>query len=218
MPGVIFSGPVGRLEGRYYASKQERAPIALILSPHPKAGGHMDHRVSVALFKIFKERKFSVLAFNYRGTGRSQGQYDQGAGELADAAAALDWVQSFNPNAPFCWTTGYSFGAWIAMQLLMRRPEIRGFISISPPVNTYDFSFLAPCPSSGIVLYGTEDKIVPAEEIEKFVPRIRTQKGRHVSHKSVAYADHFYRESFLDDLVKNASEYIDDRIISDQPV
>jgi pimeloyl-ACP methyl ester carboxylesterase len=60
-----------------------------------------------------------------------------------------------NQNAKHCWVAGFSFGAWIGMQLLMRRPEITGFISVSPPANMYDFSFLAPCPSSGLIINGT---------------------------------------------------------------
>jgi alpha/beta superfamily hydrolase len=89
---------------------------------------------------------FTVLRFNFRGVGRSQGEYDQGIGELSDAASALDYLQAMNTNAKHCWVAGFSFGAWIGMQLLMRRPEITGFVSVSPPANMYDFSFLAPCP------------------------------------------------------------------------
>ena len=74
---------------------------------------------------------FTVLRFNFRGVGRSQGEYDQGVGELSDAASALDYLQSMNPNAKHCWVAGFSFGAWIGMQLLMRRPEITGFISVA---------------------------------------------------------------------------------------
>ena len=66
-----------------------------------------------------------------------------------------------NPNAKACWVAGYSFGAWIGMQLLMRRPEIDGFISVAPPANHYDFGFLAPCPSSGLIYHGDEDELVP---------------------------------------------------------
>src|SRR3546814_11404890 len=63
-------------------------------------------------------------------------------GELSDAASALDWVQQIHPEASTTWVAGYSFGAWIGIQLLMRRPEIKGFISVSPPANMYDFTFL----------------------------------------------------------------------------
>lgn len=119
MPDIIFAGPEGRLEGRYYPSKNDKAPCVLILSPHPKAGGHMNHRIPLAMYEQYKRREFSVLRFNFRGIGRSVGNYDNGQGELQDAAYALDWLQNYNQNAPFSWVSGYSFGAWIGMQLLM---------------------------------------------------------------------------------------------------
>ena len=147
MPEIIFNGPEGRLEGRYHRSKQENPSVALILHPHPLYGGSMNNRVVYQIFHCYARRGFSVLRFNFRGVGRSQGVYDEGDGELSDAAAALDWLQSTNPDSPQCWIAGFSFGAWIAMQLLMRRPEITGFVSVAPPANLYDFSFLAPCPS-----------------------------------------------------------------------
>merc|ERR1712094_147752 len=105
----------------------------------------------------FIKRGFSTLRFNFRGVGRSQGAFDDGPGELSDAASALDWAQTYNPNAQTCWIAGFSFGAWVAMQLMMRRPEITGFISIAPPADSQDFSFLAPCPASGMILHGDND-------------------------------------------------------------
>ncbi|HEY8351277.1 MAG TPA: alpha/beta hydrolase, partial [Sphingomonadales bacterium] len=145
MPEVIFNGPEGRLEGRYHPSKKENAPIALVLHPHPQYGGTMNNKVVYYLYHSFVHRGFSVLRFNFRGVGRSQGSFDNGVGELSDAAAALDWLQNYNRDASTCWVAGFSFGAWIGMQLLMRRPEIEGFIAVSPPANMYDFTFLAPC-------------------------------------------------------------------------
>jgi alpha/beta superfamily hydrolase len=153
-----FPGPEGRLEGRYHPQKAKDAPIAIILHPHPQFGGTMNNRVVYNLHYAFHEMGFTVLRFNFRGVGRSQGEYDQGVGELSDAASALDYLQSMNPNAKHCWVAGFSFGAWIGMQLLMRRPEITGFISVSPPANMYDFSFLAPCPSSGLIINGTRPR------------------------------------------------------------
>ena len=41
------------------------------------------------------------------------------------------------------------------MQLLMRRPEIEGFVAVSPPANLYDFSFLSPCPAAGFITKAT---------------------------------------------------------------
>ncbi|MEQ8178609.1 MAG: alpha/beta fold hydrolase, partial [Amphiplicatus sp.] len=135
MPEVIFAGPEGRLEGRYQKGKGENPPVALILHPHPLFGGTMNNRDCYELYYLFVRKGFAVLRFNFRGVGRSQGEYDQGQGELADAATALDYLQQMNPNAPFAWVGGFSFGAWIGMQLLMRRPEIAGFISVSAPAN-----------------------------------------------------------------------------------
>ncbi len=208
MPEVIFAGPDGRLEGRYTPSEDPTAPCALILSPHPKAGGHMDHRIPVAMYEQYKRRGFSVLRFNYRGIGRSMGTYDNGQGELQDAAYALDWMQSFNQNAPFSWVSGYNFGAWIGMQLLMRRPEIAGFISMSLPTNTYDFSFLAPCPASGLIVYGDEDPIVPHEDVVRVAEKIRVQKGHVVSTHLIEGADHFYTDH-LDEALDVIDDYLD---------
>ena len=121
MPEVIFPGPDGRLEGRYHPEDEKDAPIALILHPHPQFGGTMNNRVVYAMYQSFVKRGFSTLRFNFRGVGRSQGKFDNGQGELSDAATALDWMQGHNPNASTCWIAGFSFGAWVAMQLMMRR-------------------------------------------------------------------------------------------------
>ena len=119
MPEVIFQGPEGRLEGRYQAGKEENSPIALILHPHPQFGGTMNNKVVYYLYHSFTRRGFAVLRFNFRSVGHSEGVFDNGVGELSDAAAALDWLQSLNKDAPTCWVAGFSFGAWIGMQLLM---------------------------------------------------------------------------------------------------
>ena len=148
MAEIIIPGPAGRIEARYTEGPDETSPIALILHPHPKAGGTMQDPVTISLYNLFESRGFSVMRFNFRGVGRSQGQFESGAGELADAAYVLDYMESLTETPRYCWVAGYSFGAWICLQLLMRRPEIDGFLAISPPANHYDLSFLAPCPDS----------------------------------------------------------------------
>ena len=86
MPEVILPGASGRIEGRYSPGKRPNAPIALILHPHPKAGGHMNNPVAVTLHQLFVQRGFATLRYNSRGVGKSQGEFDSGIGELADAA------------------------------------------------------------------------------------------------------------------------------------
>jgi len=211
MPEVVFTGPAGRLEGRYQHQKKSGSPIAIILHPHPNAGGNMNNRIVYDLFHVFERRGFSVLRFNFRGVGRSQGVYDGGIGELSDAASALDWMQSFNPNAQTCWIAGYSFGAWIGMQLLMRRPEIAGFISVSPPANIYDFTFLAPCPSSGLITTGLKDTVVPTADVDKLVDRLKSQKGIVIDYEKFPTANHFYNEG-MPELFQSIEAYLDKRL------
>ena len=211
MPEVIFAGPEGRLEGRYHHSETPRAPVAIILHPHPQHGGTMNNKVVYNLYYIFVRRGFSVLRFNFRGVGRSQGIFDSGIGELSDAASALDWLQSVNPNAASCWVAGFSFGAWISMQLLMRRPEIEGFISVAPPANMFDFTFLAPCPSSGLVIHGTEDDVVPEPSVEKLANKLKLQKNIQIDYHLVKGANHFYKDH-MDTLIGDINTYLDTRL------
>ncbi len=192
MPEVIFNGPEGRLEGRYSHSKIKNAPVALVLHPSPEYGGTMNNKITYMMFQALAARGFSTLRFNFRGVGRSQGLFDNGEGELSDAASALDWMQELNPNAPYTWVGGFSFGAWIGMQLLMRRPEIEGFISIAPPANTEDFNFLAPCPTSGLVVQGTKDDVVAEESVAELMQRLHEQKGIRIDYRTIEGANHFF--------------------------
>jgi alpha/beta superfamily hydrolase len=207
MPEVIFNGPEGRIEGRYHHSKQPNAPIVLLLHPHPQYGGTMNNKVVYALYQSFVKRSFSALRFNFRGVGRSQGRFDNGQGELSDAASALDWMQAQNPNAGDCWIAGFSFGAWIGMQLMMRRPEINGFISVAPPASMQDFSFLAPCPASGMIIHGDKDEVVPLASVTKLAQKLSSQKNIKIDFRVVEGSDHFFQNS-LDALVSHVDDYL----------
>ena len=125
----------------------------------------------------------------------------------AHAASAVDWLQSYNPQASAIWIAGFSFGAWIGMQLLMRRPEISGFISIAPPANIYDFSFLAPCPSSGLMVQGDRDDVVPHESVAKLVQKLSNQRDIKIEYKILKGATHFFTEH-LDQLRATVDDYL----------
>jgi len=212
MPEVIFNGPDGRLEGRYHHSKVPNAPVALLLHPHPQHGGTMNNKVVYTLYHAFVRKGFSTLRFNFRGVGRSQGRFDNGQGELSDAASALDWMQTYNPNASACWVGGFSFGAWIGMQLLMRRPEIDGFVSVAPPANHYDFTFLAPCPSSGLIVHGNADEVVPEPSVAKLATKLGSQKNIRVKYRTVEGANHFFG-SHLDPLNEVVDQYLAEAVV-----
>jgi hypothetical protein len=207
MPDVTFNGPEGRIEGKFFQQKDPTAPIAVVMHPHPLHGGTMNNKVTYRLYECFVRCGFTVLRFNFRGVGHSEGGYDNGVGELSDAAAALDWLHSQNPHAREIWVAGFSFGAWITMQLLMRRPDIKRFLAVSPPAGNYDFSFFSPCPTSGLVTVGTHDEITPADDIETLLKKTTRQKGVKIHLSKIPYADHFYTQQ-QDELAQIVGKYI----------
>ena len=208
MPEVIFPGPEGRLEGRYHPQKDRDAPIAIILHPHPQFGGTMNNKVVYNLHYAFFNMGFTVLRFNFRGVGRSQGEYDQGVGELSDAASALDYLQSMNNNSKHCWVAGFSFGAWIGFQTLMRRPEVDGLILIAPPVNMYDFNFLSPCPIKTLIIRAEQDEIVKKDNLKEFYETFKKQKNADVSMETISKSNHLF-EGKLDPLMNTMTKYIE---------
>ena len=204
---IFIPGPAGRLEAKYYKSKKKTSPIALILHPHPQYGGTMNNKIVVETFNTFMDNHFSVCRVNFRGVGKSDGVFDNGQGELSDAAAALDWIERENFDNSQCWISGFSFGSLIAMQLLMRRPEINRFTIISPQPNVYDFSFLSPCPTSGIVIYGKKDELVSSQSINDLKTRLTNQKGINVQFDQITDANHFFSKS-EEILKKSLNKYI----------
>ena len=190
---IFIPGPSGRIQAKYFKNKQPGAPVALVLQPHPQYGGTMNNRIVYETYNCFYKNKFSVIRINFRGVEKSDGIFDNGQGELSDAAAALDWIEKENPDYSQCWVSGFSFGSLICMQLIMRRPEVNRFISISPQPNVYDFTFLAPCPISGLVIYGKNDELVPEDSILTLKKRLSIQKNIDVKFDLIQNANHFFK-------------------------
>jgi|TARA_A100001011_G_scaffold366616_1_gene419310 alpha/beta superfamily hydrolase len=207
---VFIPGPAGRLEGKYFKNGKQKSPIAVVLQPHPQYGGTMNNRVVVEVFKSFVDNGFSVLRINFRGVGKSEGTFDNGQGELSDAAAALDWIERENQDFSQCWVSGFSFGSLICMQLIMRRPEVTKFVSISPQPNVYDFTFLAPCPISGQIISGEKDELVSKESINDLKVRLENQKGIEVQFNEIKNSNHFFKNKEID-LKKTINQYIKEK-------
>ena len=202
---IFLAGPSGRIQAKYIKNNKSGAPVALVLQPHPQYGGTMNNRIVCEVYNCFYKNGFSVIRINFRGVEKSDGTFDNGQGELSDAAAALDWIEKDNPGYSQCWVAGFSFGSLICMQLIMRRPEVNKFISISPQPNVYDFTFLAPCPISGLMLYGKNDELVPEESILNLKKRLSMQKNIDIEFNAINNANHFYKdkEKELSSIVKN---------------
>ncbi|QDH14350.1 alpha/beta hydrolase [Formicincola oecophyllae] len=207
----MFIGPVGQLEGVYHQSTKRNAPLALVLHPHPLHGGSLKNRVTFTMARTFQDMGFSVLRYNSRGVGRSEGRYDGGIGEISDAAYALDWLQEINPHSSEIWIAGYSFGAFVGMQLLMRRPEVKGWISVAPPADDYDFGFLAPCPCGGLMIAGGRDQLAPEPSIRRLVEKLNTQRNVTVDYRVFDAADHIFSRQ-----VRAISDAITDHVNTKQ--
>ena len=154
------------------------------------------------------------MRFNFRGVGKSQGVFDNGIGELSDAASALDWVQSIHPEAETTWVAGVSFGAWIGMQLLMRRPgDPRLHLDRSAGQHVR-FQLPRALPFLGNHHPGRSRRGGDPGAVQKLVDKLRTQRHITINHDLIPGANHFFANE-LDLLMKSADDYLDMRLATD---
>ena len=211
MPEVIFTGPAGRIEGRYHPARQKNAPIAIVLHPHPQFGGTMNHQIVYQLYYRSCTAASPCCASISAASAAARAPSTTARASCRTPPPRSTGRSRSTPEARSCWIAGFSFGAWIGMQLLMRRPEIEGFISIAPPANLYDFSFLAPCPSSGLIIHGDKDAVVPHKDVTGLVDKLKTQKGIVIDQKVIPGANHFF-DGKVEPLMQAVSAYLDKRL------
>ena len=211
MTRVNISSIAGRLEGIYKKSEVENAPCALLLHPHPLYGGNMYSKVVATMEKAFQNNGFSTLKFNFRGVCNSDGVYGEGRDEIIDASTACDWLQEKDPNASSFWVAGFSFGAYIAIQIMMRRIEVNRFISIGTPANMFDLSFIYPCPTNGLFIHSEKDIVTPFKEADKIIKKAVRTKDKEILLKTFKNTDHFFT-NHEDDLLKVIDQYSKDEI------
>jgi alpha/beta superfamily hydrolase len=214
MPEVIISGNVGRIEGRYHQNPNPKAPVALVLHPHPLYGGTMNNKITYSLYKAFANNGFSVLRVNFRGVGKSQGKFDNGVGELMDITAVINWLHDQNMEATDFWIAGFSFGAWIALQTVMRRPEIENYILVAPPASKYDFNFIVPCSASGLIIQGEKDEITKEQDSARLAEKLSARDGAEIAYQMIANADHFFKEQ-MPEFEEAIDNYIKGRLMVD---
>ena len=110
-------GPAGRLEALLDepSSDQQVRAAVVFAHPHPQYGGTMHTKIVYQGAKALTRIGCTVLRFNFRGVGASEGEFDRGEGEMDDFKAALDYMASRDPGLPL-WAAGFSFGAWVALR------------------------------------------------------------------------------------------------------
>jgi alpha/beta superfamily hydrolase len=214
MPEVIINGPAGRIEGRYHQSTDAKAPVVLVLHPHPLYGGTMNNKITYALYRAFVNNGFSVLRVNFRGVGKSQGKFDNGIGELLDVTAIVNWLHDQNMKATEFWIAGFSFGAWIALQTVMRRPELENYVLVAPPATKYDFNFIVPCTSAGLIVQGSKDEITKEPDSAKLSEKLSAREGAEVTYQMVQGADHFFKDH-MKEFEEIVDKYIKHRLVVD---
>lgn len=214
MPEVIISGNVGRIEGRYHQNPNPKAPVALVLHPHPLYGGTMNNKITYSLYKAFANNGFSVLRVNFRGVGKSQGKFDNGVGELMDITAVINWLHDQNMEATDFWIAGFSFGAWISLQTVMRRPEIENYILVAPPASKYDFNFIVPCSASGLIIQGEKDEITKEQDSARLAEKLSARDGAEIAYQMISNADHFFKEQ-MPEFEEAIDNYIKSRLMVD---
>ena len=215
MAEILINGPQGKLQG-FYKHSENSKNIGLVLHPKNCFENSMDNNIVSSLFESFSNNSFSTLKINFRGIQKSEGVPEEdGSGELSDAATVLDWLQGQNQDTNKCWIGGIDFGAWIGSQLLMRRPEIVGFINVATPIKEFDFSFLSPCPASGLIIHPNKQVDVDNKDIDALVKKLSNQKKVKIICKKINSDINFknkeneikkYSLKFISDILANLNK------------
>jgi len=173
-----------RIEGRLNRNSSQKAVI--VCHPHPLYGGDMDNPVVMTIVRAFFEKGFTTLRFNFRGTGKSTGAFDNGTGEQEDIRAAMDYMtdQGFLDIT----LAGYSFGARMNAALVSQGCRIYDHIMVSPPAAFMSFDDIGKMPHTGLIVTGRNDDIAPPELLAEHIKRW----GIHPRFDILDHCDHFY--------------------------
>jgi uncharacterized protein len=202
---IMIPGQGGQLEAvlRHPARKPPRG-AAVLCHPHPAYGGTMNNRVIFRAGKAANEAGLLALRFNFRGVGESTGTYDRGRGEQEDVAAVIPWLRGQAPGLPLV-LIGFSFGAWVGLQVACRDTEIAAMVGIGLPLNHYSFDFLLENYKPAVYIIGSKDEFCPREKMESLARGLP-------SYSEVAWiegADHFFAHQ-LDQLQERICRFLQD--------
>ena len=199
MPTITdLTGPAGHLEAildQPALRTADGAPRAAVVfaHPHPQHGGTMHTKAVYQGAKGLARIGCAVLRFNFRGVGSSEGEFDNGEGEMADFQAALDYMAERYPGTPL-WAAGFSFGAWVALETGAVDPRVEVLIGIAPPVATsvsgmnYTFPNTLASPKPKFFVQGEADDVCPLEGMWAFYGKLEEPKELVV----IDAADHLF--------------------------
>ena len=191
-----IDGPAGPLEALYRPAAGPGPPsgAALICHPHPLHGGTMHSRVVFHLSRAFQEAGWATLRLNFRGAGRSAGEFDEGRGEVGDAQAALTYLRSLHPGRPLA-VAGHSFGAWVGMRAGSDAPEVTLLVGVGVPLSLYQLHLPGGASAQVALIQGDRDPFGSADAIRALAAAL----GPRAQAVILAGGDHFL-EGHLDPL------------------
>nr|WP_319493261.1 alpha/beta hydrolase [uncultured Desulfobacter sp.] len=197
---VTITGPGDiRLEG--ILNRQETDKAVVVTHPHPLYGGNMDVPVVCRMAACFQSAGIAALRFNFRGTGGSTGNYDNGQGEQDDVRSALDFLSDQGYDTLFL--AGYSFGAWVNAHVVSTGVEVMDHIMISPPAVLLSFDSVEQLPHTGLIVTGENDNLAPDFMVHDLLSKWRISPRFEV----LSGVDHFYAGA-LDTLEEVLLDYL----------
>jgi alpha/beta superfamily hydrolase len=177
-----IDGPAGPLEalldepgqrgvssdGLLRAGRDQGVRSAVVFGhPHPQFGGTMHTKAVYQSAKALARIGCAVLRFNFRGVGKSAGAFDEGAGEMDDFRAALDFMHGRYPQAPL-WAAGMSFGSWVGLTVGAGDPRVSTLLGVAMPVAKYDFAAVAVSSQPKFFIHGERDEVCPLADMRRF--------------------------------------------------
>ena len=124
-----------KLYGNLYIPNALPAPALLICHGMNAQGSH-GLRLYSRLAETACKEGFVVLVFDFRGVGKSTGQFDYGIGEQQDVKCALNYLatrQEVAPNNIF--VVGHSLGGAVSIYALQNETRVKGLVLWSTPKN-----------------------------------------------------------------------------------
>ncbi len=163
-----IDGPAGRLEALLdFPADGAATGSALVCHPHPQQGGTMHNKVAHTLARAFARSGMRALRFNFRGVGDSEGHYDEGNGELADALACEHYLKERWPGEDI-WISGFSFGAAIAIRSAVEAAP-KGLVSVAPAVYRFANQLDGQPECPWLIVHGDADEVVAVDETVEWI-------------------------------------------------
>jgi alpha/beta superfamily hydrolase len=163
-----LEGPAGPLEAVLMTPGGKPEGAALLCHADPVQGGTMHFKLLFRAAKVFQSRGYAVLRFQFRGVGRSAGEFDGGRGESDDARAALDFLVREYPHAPVV-LGGFSFGAAVALRVGVDDDRVGALLLMGLPVLAIESARENPRAKPALFVQGERDEFGNREAIEEFV-------------------------------------------------